>query len=549
MRDSRGRSGSHPDEVQVANIERVLIAGEWREADATGTFQAINPDSVEALDRLYPVSSRADVDAALEAGSAAARELTATPVEKVADFLCRYADLIDARTPEICEAASLETALPVSPRLADVELPRTSNQLRQAAAAARDRGWTLPTIDTGSNIRSMYGPLEAPVAVFGPNNFPLAFNGVAGGDFAAAIAAGNPVIGKAHSSHPRTSQLLAEAAFEAIQDTGLPAATVQMIYRTAHEDGCYLVSHPLVGATGYTGSRSAALTLKAAADAAGKPIYLEMSSINPVFILPGALAERLEEIADEFQTSALMGTGQFCTNPGIVVLQAGQGAEHFIAAMQERFDAAAVGALLGPGGVRGIGEAVRALRESGADLVTGGSALESRGCRFQNTLLRVGGRDFLADPAGLQTEAFGNANLFVVAADAAELEQIAAAFEGNLTGCLYTDTAGTDDALYDRIAPRLRRRVGRLLNDKMPTGVAVVPSMNHGGPYPATGHPGFTAVGIPASLLRFAMLECYDGVREHRLPPELRDQNPGVDLWRKIDGVWTQADVAAPLEV
>ena len=394
----------------------------------------------------------------------------------------------------------------------------------------------------GRRLSSM-SSLGAPVAVFGPNNFPLAFNGVAGGDFAAAIAAGNPVIGKAHSSHPRTSQLLAEAAFHAIRDTDLPPATVQMIYRTAHDDGCYLVSHPLVGATGYTGSRSAALTLKAAADAAGKPIYLEMSSINPVFVLPGALAERLEEIADDFQVSALMGAGQFCTNPGIVVLRAGEGAEDFIAAIRDRFAAAGVGALLGHGGVRGVGEAVKVLRRSGAELVTGGSPVENSGCRFQNTLLRVSGREFIAEPEALQEEAFGNANLIVVATDDDELEQIAAAFEGNLTGCLYTHAGGDDDALYDRIAPRLRRRVGRLLNDKMPTGVAVVPSMNHGGPYPATGHPGFTAVGIPASLLRFAMLECYDGVRQHRLPAELRDTNPTGDLWRKIDGAWTQADI------
>ncbi len=527
----------------MASTERVLIEGKWRDADATGTFQPINPDTGEMLEWTYPVSSRADVDAALEAGRAAAIELSNTSVERIADFLSRYADLIDERSAEISEVAALETALPVTPRLADVELPRTSNQLRQAAAAARDRGWTVPTIDSASNIRSMYGPLGAPVAVFGPNNFPLAFNGVAGGDFAAAIAAGNPVIGKAHSSHPRTSQLLAEAAMQAIGESGVPSATVQMVYRTAHEDGCYLVSHPLLGATGYTGSRSAALKLKAAADAAGKPIYLEMSSINPVFVLPGALRERLDEIADEFQASALMGVGQFCTNPGIVVLRAGEATEDFIAAMKSRFEAAGVGALLGTGGVRGVGEAVASLQGSGADLVTGGRALEGSGCRFQNTLLRVGGRAFLADPEGLQEEAFGNANLFVVAADDAELEQIAAAFEGNLTGCLYTHAGGDDDPLYDRVAPRLRRRVGRLLNDKMPTGVAVVPSMNHGGPYPATGHPGFTAVGIPASLLRFAMLECYDGVRGHRLPRELRDKNPSGDLWRKIDGAWTQADV------
>ena len=529
----------------MADTERVLIAGEWRDADATGTFQPVNPDTCETLEWTYPVSGRVDVDATLEAGSTAARELLDTPTDKIADFLDRYADLIDESSAEISEVANLETALPVTPRLAGVELPRTSNQLRQAAAAARDRNWTMPTIDTASNIRSMYGPLSGPVAVFGPNNFPLAFNGVAGGDFAAAIAAGNPVIGKAHSSHPRTSQLLAEAALQAIRETGVPSATVQMIYRTAHEDGSYLVSHPLIGATGYTGSRSAALVLKAAADAAGKPIYLEMSSINPVFILPGALRERLEEIVDEFHTSALMGAGQFCTNPGIVVLQEDDRTEDFIAAMGNRFDAAEAGALLGPGGVRGVGEAVRIMQDAGAAVVTGGAPIDSRGCRFQNTLLRASGKDFLADPEGLQEEAFGNANLFVVAADDDELEQIAGRFEGNLTGCLYTDSSGADDELYDRIVAHLRRRVGRLLNDKMPTGVAVVPSMNHGGPYPATGHPGFTAVGIPASLLRFAMLECYDEVRKHRLPPELRDKNPTAVLWRKIDGAWSQADVAA----
>ena len=379
------------------------------------------------------------------------------------------------------------------------------------------------------------------MAVFGPNNFPLAFNGVAGGDFAAAIAAGNPVIAKAHPSHPRTSQLLAEEAFAAVQEVGLPAATVQTIYRTDHKDGTYLVSHPLIGATGYTGSRWAALTLKAAADAAGKPIYLEMSSINPVFILPGALKERGGAIADEFQTSALMGTGQFCTNPGIVVLQAGEEAEQFIADMQGRFEKAQPTPLLGVSGLKSLGESVEALQSAGATLVTGGSKADGSGCRFQNTLVKTTGEAFIRDPGKLQTEAFGNVNLFVVAKDADELEKVAGSFEGNLTGSIYTDTEGEDDGLYARVERHLRRRVGRLLNDKMPTGVAVTPAMNHGGPYPATGHPGFTAVGIPGSVRRFAMLECYDNVREPRLPAELCDRNPG-GVWRQIDGAWTQAD-------
>ncbi len=522
-------------------MEKILVGGEWRAAEATDSFRAIDPNTGEVLDREYPVSSRADVDVALAAGLRASRQLRAVPREDVARFLERYADLIDERRDQISEAGNLETALPVSPRLKDIELPRTSGQLRQAAAAARNRNWTLPTIDTASNIRSMYGPLEGPVVVFGPNNFPLGFNGVAGGDFAAAIGAGNPVIAKAHSSHPWTSQLLAEAALEAVGEIGLPAATVQMIYRTSHPDGEYLVSHPSVAATGYTGSRSAALKLKAAADRAGKPIYLEMSSVNPLFILPGSLRERAEEVADELAGSALLGTGQFCTNPGVVVLQAGEESEGFVEMIRERYESAAVGALLGVGGVQGLGESVKILVSSGADLVLGGNEISGQGCRFQNTLLRVSGEAFVAAPEALQTEAFGNSTLMVVAADEAEMEAIAGLIEGSLTGSIYSHNDGKDDGLYAGIADRLRTRVGRLLDDKMPTGVAVVPSMNHGGPYPATGHPGFTSVGIPASLRRFGMLECYDNVREHRLPEELRDECAISGLWRLIDGQWTQS--------
>ena len=527
------------------HAENVLIAGQWRRADATGTFQAINPDTGETLAHVYPVSSRADVDEALRAGAEAARVLATSEPERIAAFLDGYAHRIDAAKEEIAEAASLETALPVSPRLADVELPRTTDQLRQAAAAARTGGWKRPTIDTANNIRSMLGPLGGPVAVFGPNNFPLAFNGACGGDFAAAVAAGNPVIAKAHSSHPRTTQLLTEAAVPALQEAGLPAATVQMIYRLAHADGAYLVSHPLIAATGYTGARTAGLVLKEAADRAGKPIYLELSSINPVFVLPGALSERRQAVAEEFLGSALLGSGQFCTNPGVVVVQTGDDAEAFVEDLRAGFERSGIGPLLGTGGVRGLDAAIGALQAAGAELLTGGKAIEGQGCRFQNTLLRTTGEAFLADPDGMQTEAFGNSNLVVVAADTSEMEQIAEHLEGNLTGCIYSHTGNDDDDAYERIAKPLRRRVGRLLNDKMPTGVAVTAAMNHGGPYPATGHPGFTAVGIPAALARFAMLECYDGVRQHRLPSLLRDANPEA-VWRCVDQEWTRASIADP---
>ena len=518
----------------------VLIAGEWRQAAGDDRFSPDNPATRQPLDSQYPTSDWSDCDAALDAATDAARILRELPAEYRAQFLESFAGRIDAARDDIAQLANLETALPVAPRLADVELPRTTNQLRQAAAAAREGSWSHATIDTEANIRSHLAPV-GPVVVFGPNNFPLAFNGVSGGDFAAAIAAGNPVIAKAHSAHPGTCQLLARLACEALDEAGLPPATLQMIYATPRENGLRLVSDPRTGASAFTGSRDAGLALKRAADEAGKPIYLELSSINPVLMLPGALRERGAELAKEFADSCLMGTGQFCTNPGLVVLPAGEEADRFIARAAELFEQAPAGTLLGAGAESGLAAAVATLRDAGARQVAGDGPAGD-GYSLPNTLLRVTGKQFLQQSDRLQTEAFGNAALIVVSDDVHQTCDILARLEGNLTGCIYTHSGEADEADYNCIAPLLREKVGRLLNDKMPTGVAVSPAMNHGGPYPASGHAGFTAVGIPASLRRFAKLECYDNVRQHRLPAILRNHNPG-DAWRLIDGAWTQRSI------
>lgn len=212
--------------------------------------------------------------------------------------------------------------------------------------------------------------------------------------------------------------------------------------------------------------------------------------------------------------------------------------DQFIDEVKGAFDAAQPPALLSEGVAMGLAESVQTLRGAGAEVVTARTVVT--GARYPNTLLRVTGRQFVAQPEKLQTEAFGSASLCVVVRDVEEAESVLSHLEGNLTGCIYSDTQGGDEGLYARLAPALRRRVGRLLNDKMPTGVAVSPAMNHGGPFPATGHPGFTAVGIPASLRRFGMLCCYDNVRPHRLPAALRDQNPNGRMWRLIDGTMTQ---------
>jgi alpha-ketoglutaric semialdehyde dehydrogenase len=526
-------------------LEPVLIAGEWRQpANPTGSFKAIDPATSKPLPESYPVSSIDDVIAAFRAADDAVVALRSISVDAIGRFLDDYASRMEGAADALVERAARETGLAREPRLRNVELPRTTNQLRQGAAAARDRSWCQATIDTKANLRSYYAALGGAVVVFGPNNFPFAFNSVAGGDFVAAIAAGNPVIGKANTGHPGTSKLLAELAIDAARAAGLPPGMVQLLYRTPPDVGFVLVSDPKVAATGFTGSKNAGLKLKQAADRAGKPIYLEMSSSNPVFVLPRALDERGAAIAKELYDSCAMGAGQFCTRPGLAVVPKGDKSAAFLAELTGMFKAGTPGTLLGPSGATAIAAGLKELTENGARVLAGGRAVDGDRAAFEPTLLEVSAAQFLTAPHQLQTEAFGTVNTVVVADDVAQMAEVAAALEGNLTGCIYSDTTGKDDADYGRLVPVLRGKVGRLLNDKMPTGVAVSPAMNHGGPFPATGHPGFTAVGIPASLLRFAALRCYDAVRPHRLPPELANKNPTGKMWRLIDGNWSQQDVA-----
>jgi len=516
---------------------RILIDGKWQSADAETTFHAGNPATGAILPIAFPVSKWSDCDRALNAAVTAAAELRSVSPTRIAAFLEAYASNIESASDAIVAAANEETGLPSSPRLKDVELPRTTNQLRQAAAAAREESWKRATLDTEKNIRSIFAPI-GPAVVFGPNNFPFAFNGVSGGDFAAAIAAGNPVIAKAHPLHPNTTRLLAEEARRAVVDNGLPSGTVQMIYNVSNEDGLKLVSDPRVGAVAFTGSRAAGLHLKRAAEEVGKPIYLELSSINPVIFLPGALAEDGERLTRELVDSCLAGAGQFCTSPNLILLWSSVEAESLLAGVTKAFRERPAQPLLSSAGRKHIQEGVAALIDAKAELVTGGTPVDGAGYRYANTLLRATAAQFLDQPHALQREVFGNATLAITVHDHTELKAILEQLEGNLTGTIYSAKSGADDTIYAEIEPVLRQKVGRLLNDKMPTGVAVSPAMNHGGPFPATSHPGFTSVGIPASLTRFAVLQCYDGVREDRLPAILRNKIGNAHTWRSVDGAW-----------
>lgn len=521
-----------------AELAPVLIGSGWRPAQSVGRFRALDPSTGEAVGAIFPISAAADLEAALAAATDAAPQLAALAPEAIADFLDAHAAGIEAAAAELVAIASLETALPAATRLADNELPRTTRQLRLAAAAVRARSWTQPVIDTAAGLRSALGPLGKPVAVFGPNNFPLAFHALAGSDFASAIAARNPVIGKAHPSHPGTSRLLGDIALRAARQAGLPEGSVQMLYHFAPETGLEFCADRRLGAIGFTGSRTAGLALKAAADRAGIPFFAELSAVNPVFLLPGALAERGAALARDYFASCTLGSGQFCTNPGLLIVPCGANGDAFVQAAAAQFDAAAPAMVFSESVLVGLETSVATLRAAGAGVLAGKARREAPGLRFAPSLLGVDAETFLRDPTALQTEAFGPVGLIVRAADETAMLAIVEVLEGSLTGSIHAGAA--DAAFAARLASRLRPRVGRLIADRMPTGVAVSAAMNHGGPYPSTSAAGFTAVGMPGAIRRFAALHGYDHVPDAWLPEELRDTNP-QRVWRIVDGVPTCA--------
>jgi alpha-ketoglutaric semialdehyde dehydrogenase len=523
-----------------ASIEPILVAGSWRLADATETFQAVDPTTGALREAVWPVSTWADIDAALDAAVAAAAALERVPDAARGDFLDRYAARLEARADEIVAAAHAETGLAVTPRLADVEYPRMLDQLRQAAATAREGSWRMPMIDTNKNIRSAATGL-GPVVVFPPGNFPLAYGAVTGGDFAAALAGGNPVVAKAHPGCPTVSRLAAEEALAALAETGLPAATVQLLHAISVADGLRLVADPRVGGTGFTGSETAGRALYAAASAAGRVIWVEMGSLNPVVFLPGAVAERAATLAAELTASVTGSAGQFCTKPGLVFFLADAAAPTLVARLRDSFTALGPQVLLGPGGRDRLVAAVAHLERAGARLVAGGTprnGLPGGGCTHPPTLLEVSGAAFRATSDAFLGEAFGNATLLVPCADLNELVGCVSQVRGSLGASVFMAHDGRDDAVCSSVTAALTARAGRVVENRMPTGLAVTAPMQHGGPWPAAAPPFFSAVGFPFTVLRFARRVCFDGWSQPRLPEYLRDALPPSRPWRFVDGAW-----------
>ena len=484
-----------------------LIAGDW--ISGADTFRT---DPVDGAPSEIFAGSADLVDRAARAAEAAAEPFAATVREARAAFLDAIAAELEARADAIVPVAMAESALP-EPRLRDVELPRTANQMRLFASHIRAGTHLDLRHDAGEpGLHLIQRPI-GPVAVFGASNFPLAFS-TAGGDTAAALAAGCPVVVKAHEAHAGTCELVARAIQAAAEATGMPAGVFNQVQGGSLEVGRSLVLHPLIKAVGFTGSfrGGKALFDLAASREEPIPVFAEMGSVNPMFVLPAALGADAAGLGEGWAGSLVMGAGQFCTNPGIAVVPAGPEGDAFRDAARAALEAGGAQVMLTEGIARAYREGAAALR--GQPGVRGIVETDPRGREATPFLFETDAETFAASPA-LSEEVFGPTGLIVRVRDDAEMERIARGLEGQLTVTLHM--ADGDAAAVRTLLPVLERKAGRILANGFPTGVKVSDAMVHGGPWPASSNFGATSVGTMA-IRRFLRPVCYQNLPESFLP-------------------------------
>ncbi|CAO3404935.1 aldehyde dehydrogenase (NADP(+)) [Azospirillum palustre] len=515
-----------------------MLIGAKAHRGGQGEFRAVDPATGEALEPVFGSGSVADVERACALAWAAFDAFRETGLEQRAAFLETVAQNILDIGDELIVRAMAETGLPRA-RL-EGERGRTVGQLRLFAQVVREGSWVEARIDPAmpartplprADIRQRHIAL-GPVAVFGASNFPLAFS-VAGGDTASAFAAGCPVVVKGHGAHPGTSELVGRAIQAAVASCGLPEGVFSLLFGNGREIGTALVADPRIKAVGFTGSRGGGLALMGVAAKRPEPIpvYAEMSSINPVFLMPAALASRAEALGKAFVGSLTMGAGQFCTNPGILLAVDGPDLDRFVAAVVEALGGSAASTMLTPGIHAAFDSGVAKLAGSGAVTTLARGLACSGPNQAQAAFFTATADAFLADTE-LQEEVFGAASLLIRCADVAAMTAVADRLEGQLTATLQMD--GADKAAVAGLIPTLERKAGRILANGWPTGVEVCHAMVHGGPFPATSDPRSTSVGTLA-IRRFLRPVCYQDIPAELLPEALRDGNP-QGIWRRVDG-------------
>lgn len=508
------------------------------------TFQAVNPATGERLAPSFYEATQAEVHQALElTNEAFARYRSQSPDARAA-FLRRIAEELEELGDELIERITSETALGAE-RLKG-ERARTANQLRMFAKLIEEGSWVDARIDRAipdrkplpkPDIRRMFIPI-GPVAVFGASNFPLAFS-VAGGDTASALAAGCPVVVKAHPAHPGTSEMVGKAILKAAAETGMPEGVFSLVHGRGHEVGLALVKHPYTKAVGFTGSLRGGRALfdAAATRPAPIPVYAEMGSSNPVFILPKALRERGEAIAKGLVQSVTMGVGQFCTKPGLVVGLDDDALRGFIDKAGTIVREVSPGTMLYSGICENFSRGLQLMQEiPGVQLVSRSSVKADPAKTEAGAAIFTTDADTFLQHSVLAEEVFGPATLMIRGRSSEELLAVAKSLEGHLTATLH----GTEEELtdYSELIHTLENKVGRLIFNGYPTGIEVCPSIHHGGPYPATTNSHFTSVGT-AAIYRFVRPVAYQDFPQSALPVELQNENRR-GIWRLIDGELTR---------
>ena len=495
------------------------------------------------LDGDFHIASMGDVNAALMLAERAFADYRNIDKKTKATFLRSIANEIDAIGDELIERAMAESGLPQA-RLQG-ERGRTTGQLNMFANLVEEGSWVEAVIDNAlpdrkpaarPDIRKMLIPI-GPVVVFGASNFPLAFS-VAGGDTASALAAGCPVIVKAHPAHPGTSALVAEAIKKAAEKHQMPEGVFSILYDNGYAVGEALVKHPKTKIVTFTGSFKGGTALLKMTQQRDNPIpvFAEMGSTNPTILLPDALENRYEQIAEQYAASITLGAGQFCTNPGVLIALKSQLLDKFKKALENAIGKINSATMLTPGICKNYSAlSDEVLQEQGVSLIGRGNLIPGKENQAQPVIAEVSASSFLTNPK-LREEVFGPYSLLVVADYEVQLQHVIDALEGQLTASIVADE--TDLVKYKGVVQSITNIAGRVILNNVPTGVEVLQAMQHGGPFPATTDSRFTSVGTGA-IKRFVRPVAWQNWNNNLLPDELKNGNP-LEIWRLVDNKWTK---------
>jgi 2,5-dioxopentanoate dehydrogenase len=519
-----------------------LIGYQYKESNGK-SFRAINPSSGDELPGDFYAADLADVDAALNLAEKAAALYRYIDKKTKAAFLRSIADGITNIGDELIERAMAECGLPQA-RLQG-ERGRTTSQLNMFADLVEEGSWVEAVIDNAlpdrqpaarPDIRKMLIPV-GPVVVFGASNFPLAFS-VAGGDTASALAAGCPVVVKAHPAHPGTSALVAEAIKKAAQKHELPEGVFSILYDNGYTIGEALVKHPKTKVVTFTGSFKGGTALLKMAQQRDQPIpvFAEMGSVNPVILLPDALESRYNQIAEQYASSITLGAGQFCTNPGLLVAMKSAGLEKFKKALGDALVKINSSTMLTPAICKNYSAlSEEMLEEQGVAVIGRGNLNNDKANQAQPMVAAVSASSFLINPK-LKEEVFGPYSLLVEADYEVQLQQVLDNLQGQLTASVVADE--TDLVKYKSLIRDITNIAGRVMLNNVPTGVEVLQAMQHGGPFPATSDSRFTSVGTGA-IKRFVRPVSWQNWSNDLLPDELKNGNP-LKIWRLVDNKWNK---------